>query len=173
MKLEEVLSLAGHYPARKRVGRGTGSGHGKTSGRGTKGRGARAGTPRRFGYEGGQASVIARLPKRGFSNFDFTTVYQVVNVGALERFDAGSRIDSAALAAVRLISDAKGPLKILGTGELTKKLTVTATAFSETAKAKIAQAGGTAEQLQTVSAKVKAKAKAKTKAKAKPKANSI
>jgi large subunit ribosomal protein L15 len=146
MKLDEILSSAGRYPNRKRVGRGTGSGHGKTSGRGTKGRGARAGKTTRYGYEGGSNPIIARSPKRGFNNFNFRVEYQVVNVSDLERFDAGSTVDAKVLAGAKLISDAAKPLKILGTGELTKSLTIVAAKFSATAAEKIAKAGGTVQQ---------------------------
>lgn len=142
MKLDDILSAAGKHKLRKRVGRGTGSGHGKTSGRGTKGMGARAGSRRRLAYEGGSNPLLLRIPQRGFSNFRFRKEYQPVNVEALERFDAGSTVDPAALASVGLISDVASLVKILGDGGLTKKLTVVADAFSGSAKAKIEQAGG-------------------------------
>lgn len=146
MKLDDILKSAGKYPNRKRVGRGTGSGHGKTSGRGTKGRGARAGKTTRYGYEGGQNPLIARSPKRGFNNFNFRVEYQVVNVSDLERFDAGTKVDAAVLAQAKLIGDSKKPVKILGTGELTKSLTIVAGKFSATAAEKIAKAGGTVQE---------------------------
>jgi large subunit ribosomal protein L15 len=145
MKLDEILHAAGTYPNRKRIGRGTGSGHGKTSGRGTKGRGARTGKTTRYGYEGGQNPIIARSPKRGFNNYNFRTEYQVVNVSDLERFEPGSTVDAAALAKANLIPSAKKPLKVLGGGELTRKLTVVAARFSSSAAQKIAKAGGTAQ----------------------------
>ena len=146
MKLDEILSQAGKYKRRKRVGRGIGSGHGKTSGRGHKGLGARAGSGKRLGYEGGQNPVLARIPQRGFSNVNFRKEFQIVNVAALEKFDEGSKVDAAALAAARLIDDARKPVKILGSGELTKKLTVAASKFSASAAEKIAKAGGRVEQ---------------------------
>lgn len=146
MKLSEILHAAGKYPARKRVGCGTGSGHGKTSGRGTKGHGARTGKTTRYGYEGGQNPIIARSPKRGFNNFNFRVEYQVVNVSDLERFDAGATVDAASLSKVRLIPDVAKPVKILGGGELSKNLTVVATKFSASAAEKISKAGGTVQQ---------------------------
>ena len=145
MKLDEILQSAGKYPNRKRVGRGTGSGHGKTSGRGTKGRGARTGKTTRYGYEGGSNPIIARSPKRGFNNFNFRVEYQVVNVSDLQKFDEGSTVDAAALYKANLIPDQAKLLKILGTGELTKKLTVVANKFSASASEKIAKVGGTAQ----------------------------
>jgi large subunit ribosomal protein L15 len=146
MKLDDILKSAGKYPQRKRIGRGTGSGHGKTSGRGTKGRGARTGKTTRYGYEGGQNALIARSPKRGFNNYNFRTEYQVVNVSDLERFDDGATVDAKALLSARLIGHADEPLKILGGGELSKKLTVVATKFSSSATEKIAKAGGSTQQ---------------------------
>lgn len=146
MKLDEILKAAGKYRAPKRVGRGTGSGRGKTCGRGTKGMGARSGSKRRLGYEGGQNPLLARIPKRGFSNARFRLEYQVVNVGSLERFEPDSRVDADALAEANLIGDADKPVKILGTGRLTRKMTVVATEFSVAAARKIANAGGTSEQ---------------------------
>ena len=147
MRLDDILSSQGKHKARKRIGRGIGSGHGKTCGRGHKGYGARAGSKRRLGYEGGQNPVLARIPKRGFSNVVFRKEFQVINVAALEGFDNGARVDAAALAEVRLISDADKPVKILGNGELTKKLAVVASKFSATAAEKITKAGGTAEEV--------------------------
>ena len=146
MKLAEILKAAGKHKRRKRIGRGIGSGHGKTSGRGHKGYGSRAGSGRLWRYEGGQNPAMARIPKRGFSNALFRKNFQIVNVAELERFEDGSRIDAGALAEARLISDAKAPVKILGNGGLGRKLTVVATAFSATATRKIEQAGGAAEQ---------------------------
>jgi large subunit ribosomal protein L15 len=147
MRLNEILQAAGKYPNRKRVGRGTGSGHGKTSGRGTKGRGARTGKTTRYGYEGGSNPIIARSPKRGFNNFNFRVEYQVVNVSDLnEKFEPGSTVDAAALSKARLIPDVAKPIKILGGGELSKNLTVVATKFSTSAAEKISKAGGTVQQ---------------------------
>ena len=146
MNLTEILTSAGRSKRRKRVGHGTGSGRGKTCGRGHKGMGARSGGGVRMNYEGGQTSVLSRIPKRGFSNANFRTEFQIVNVAALERFDDGTRVDAAALAEARLIADAAKPVRILGGGELKKKLTVVAAKFSAAAAEKIAAAGGTAEQ---------------------------
>ena len=146
MKLDEVLTAAGKRKRRRRVGRGTGSGRGKTCGRGHKGYGARSGAKRRRGYEGGQTPALARIPKRGFSNAPFRTEYQIVNVASLERFEDGARVDPAEMARVRLIPDPEKPVKVLGNGGLSKQLTVVAWKFSASAAAKIARAGGTAEQ---------------------------
>ncbi len=145
MKLEEILSAAGKNKKRKRVGRGDGSGKGKTSGRGHKGYKSRAGAKQRLGYEGGQNPMLARIPQRGFNNKNFRTEYQVVNIASLDdAFDAGAEVDIDALVAARLVRDAEKPVKILGDGELTKKLTVKAAKFSKSAIAKITDAGGSA-----------------------------
>ncbi len=143
MKLDEILSAAGKHKSPRRLGRGNGSGHGKTSGRGHKGYGSRSGSKRRLGHEGGQNPALARIPKRGFSNANFRTEYQIVNVASLEKFDEGTRVDAAILNAARLISTPDKPIKILGNGELTKKLDVVATKFSATATEKITKVGGT------------------------------
>lgn len=145
MKLDEILSSAGRFKSRKRVGRGTGSGNGKTSGRGHKGMGSRAGSGIRLGYEGGSNPSLARIPKRGFNNANFRKEYQVVNISGLDCFEDGDRIDAKTLEQARLISDAAKPVKILAKGQLTKKLTVAACKFSASAAEKIAQAGGTVE----------------------------
>ena len=145
MKLDQILSTAGKHKRRKRLGRGTGSGQGKTSGRGTKGAGARAGWTQRLGKEGGQNTIFARSPKRGFSNFHFRDDFAIVNVSDLENFEAGARVDAAALVQAGLIRDAAKPLKVLGTGEIKQKLTVVANKFSASAAEKIKQAGGTVE----------------------------
>ncbi len=147
MKLDEILSKAGKYKARKRIGRGTGSGQGKTSGRGHKGYGSRAGAKKRVGFEGGQNPALSRIPKRGFSNADFRKEFHIVNVESLDKFDDGARVDAEALVGVKLISDVNKPVKVLGRGELTKKLTVVAAKFSATAAEKISKAGGTVEQV--------------------------
>lgn len=147
MKLQEILTLAGHKKKRKRVGRGKGSGHGKTSTHGQKGAGARAGVKANFGYEGGSNPQLFRIPKRGFNNANFTLVYQVVNVGGLESFEDGQRVDIEALVKAHLARAGGGPIKILGDGNLTKKLTVVAHAFSAPAQAKIAAVGGSVEQI--------------------------
>ncbi len=115
MRLNEILSAAGKNKARKRRGRGTGSGQGKTSGRGHKGYHSRTGSGLNLGYEGGQNPLLARIPKRGFTNANFRKDFQVVNVASLqERFEAGSRVDATALAEVNLINDSAKPVKILG-----------------------------------------------------------
>ena len=146
MKLDEILTKAGKHKRSRRIGRGIGSGRGKTSGRGVKGAGSRSGWKQLVGFEGGQNPIFARVPKRGFSNFKFHKEYQIVNVCDLEKFDDGAKVDATALFAVNLVSDAKKPVKILGTGELTKKLTVVAQKFSASAAAKIAKTGGVVEQ---------------------------
>lgn len=148
MKLNDILQLAGSHKSRKRVGRGNGSGSGKTSGRGHKGRGSRAGITMRFGYEGGQNPLIARSPKRGFSNFQFQKDSQIINLCDLEVcFDNDARVDAEALKQARLIDDVRVPIKVLAKGELTKKLTVVAAKFSAGATAKIEAAGGSCEQV--------------------------
>ena len=147
MKLDEILHSVGKRRGRKRLGRGIGSGLGKTCGRGHKGAGARAGSTSGWGAEGGQTPALSRIPKRGFSNYNFRKEFQIVNVGLLERFKSGSRVDSAVLADAGLIGNAAGAVKILGNGELTKKLTVVASKASASAVAKISQAGGTFEPI--------------------------
>ena len=147
MTLDEILSEAGRYKRRKRIGRGTGSGRGKTCGRGHKGYGSRSGSRRRLGYEGGQTPTLSRIPKRGFSNVRFRADWQVVNLSVLDRFEEGERVDAAALVAARLIQDAGKPVKVLARGRVNKKLTVVANMFSAAAAEKIARAGGAAEQV--------------------------
>ena len=146
MRLDEILSQAGRHKGRKRIGRGTGSGKGKTSGRGHKGYNSRAGARQRLGYEGGAVSTLARIPQRGFNNANFRKEYQIVNVASLAVFDDDARVDPEALEQARLIDDATKPVKVLGNGEITKKLTVVAAKFSASAAKKIADAGGTVEQ---------------------------
>ena len=148
MMIHEITITVGKYKARKRIGRGRGSGHGKTSGRGHKGAASRAGWSRRAGYEGGQMPLIRRMPKRGFTNVQFRQLYAVVNVKSLERCcDKGAEVDVRTLAEAGVIRDAKLPLKVLGEGELTKKLTVTAEKFSASARAKIEAVGGKAVEI--------------------------
>jgi len=133
---------------RKRVGRGLGSGHGKTAGRGDKGHSAHSGHSKRLGFEGGQKQLVRRLAKRGFSNKYFARVVAIVNLAALESsFESGSTIDRAALEAHGLVKGRFDAVKILGNGTLTKKLTVKANEFSASAEQKIAAAGGAAERL--------------------------
>ena len=144
MKMHELSPAFGSTKEAKRIGRGHGSGNGKTAGRGHKGQNARSGGGVRPGFEGGQNPLYRRLPKRGFHN-NFSTVYSVVNVEKLNAFDEGAVIDINTLLESGLISKANDGLKILGRGEITKKLTVKASIFSATAKAKIEAAGGKAE----------------------------
>lgn len=143
MMIGEVLKQAGKNKRRKRIGRGTGSGHGKTSCRGNKGSGQRAGRAIRPLTEGGQMPLFRRIPKRGFNNAQFRTEYQVVNLLDLEaRFDSGAKVTPVELEEAGLIHSATRPVKVLGTGELKKKLEVEATKFSATAADKISKAGG-------------------------------
>lgn len=147
MMIHEITEKAGRYKARKRVGRGPGSGHGKTAGRGHKGAGSRAGHSRRPAYEGGQVAFYTRFPKRGFSNAKFRTDYAVVNLGAIDaRFEDGAEVNPDMLVKCGLIRDTSLPVKVLATGETSKRLTVTAAKFSSAAKQKIEQAGGTVNE---------------------------
>lgn len=145
MKLHELSPVAGSKKEVKRIGRGTGSGQGKTAGKGHKGQKARAGRGMRPGFEGGQMPLQRRVPKRGFNNI-FAKEIVAVNVSALEKaFNNGDVVDVAALKNAGLIKKELDGVKILGNGELTKKLTVKVNAYSETAKQKIEAAGGKAE----------------------------
>ena len=144
MKLHELQPAAGARKAPKRIGRGTGSGTGKTSARGQKGQKSRSGGGTRPGFEGGQMPLSRRLPKRGFTNI-FATEYATVNVGDLNAFDDGTEITAEFLLENRFIKKACDGLKILGNGELEKKLNVKAAKFTKTAEEKITKAGGTAE----------------------------
>ena len=145
MRLHNLKPRPGAKHRRKRLGQGESSGHGKTAGRGGKGQTARSGSSIRIGFEGGQMPLIRRIPKRGFNNVAFGTSYSAVNIGDLNQFDDGARVDEAALRSIGLANGKSHGIKILGTGELSKKLTVTASAFSASAKAKIEAKGGTAE----------------------------
>jgi large subunit ribosomal protein L15 len=145
MRLHDLKPRPGAKHRRKRLGQGESSGHGKTSGRGGKGQTARSGSSIRIGFEGGQMPLIRRIPKRGFNNKRFTTRYLGVNVGDLNNFDDGARVDETALRAVGLANGRSDGIKILGNGELSKKLTVTASAFSASAKSKIEAKGGACE----------------------------
>ena len=148
MMIHEITEKVGRHKLRKRIGRGHGSGHGKTSGRGHKGAGSRAGSKKRAYFEGGQMSFVRRIPKRGFTNADFRTEYHIVNVKSLEeRFDAGATVNAETLVAAKLIRDTKLPVKILGEGDLSKKLDVTAAKFSAGAKKKIEDAGGSISEV--------------------------
>ncbi len=141
----KITSIAGKHKRRRRVGRGTGTGRGKTCGRGHKGSSSRAGSSSVSLYEGGQMPLFRRLPKRGFSNFKFETRYKIVNVSQLERFDEGATVGVEQLSSAGLIDSLKNKVKILGDGELTKKLRVMAHKFSKTAEQKIVASGGTAK----------------------------
>ena len=141
---DEITAIAGRYKKRKRLGRGKGSGHGKTCGRGHKGCGSRPGSSARLTYEGGQMPLFRRLPKRGFNNYNFSRRYEIVNISQLERiFDDGAAINVQELATAGLVDSFKSKVKVLGDGELTKKLTVTAHKFSKSAEQKISDCGGT------------------------------
>ncbi len=143
MMIHEITEKAGKYKARKRIGRGRGSGTGKTSGRGHKGAGSRSGYSRRPAFEGGQMPYFRRIPKRGFSNAAFRTEYHIVNVAALQNcFEAGANVDAAALVEAGLIRNTKLPVKVLAHGDITIKLNVTADKFSGSATSKIETAGG-------------------------------
>lgn len=147
MKLHELRPSKGARKDKKRVGRGTASGSGKTSGRGMKGQNSRTGGGVPPYFEGGQLPLVRRLPhKRGFTNL-FKVHYAVVNLDSLAAFAAGSQVDPEALAAAGLIRSAQGPVKVLGRGELKHALTISAHKFSASAKEKIAAAGGTAVEL--------------------------
>ena len=145
MKLNELAPAPGSRHAAKRVGRGVGSGLGKTSTRGSKGQWARSGGGVRPGFEGGQTPLFRRLPKRGFSNHPFKKEYSVVNVERLERFPAGTVVTPELLLETRLVRKLNDGVKILGEGDLNVALTVRAHAFSGTAVEKITAAGGSVE----------------------------
>ncbi len=146
MKIHELKAVEGSTKEVKRIGRGHGSGNGKTAGKGHKGQKARAGRGQRFGFEGGQMPLQRRVPKRGFNNI-FATEYATVNLNALNVFEDGSVVDAAALIEKGIIKKEYDGLKVLGNGELTKKVTVKAAAFSAAAKDKIVAAGGKYEVL--------------------------
>jgi large subunit ribosomal protein L15 len=148
MTITEITKRAGGYPKRRRVGRGEGSGLGKTSGRGHKGEGSRSGGLKGGMYEGGVFPLFRRVPKLGFNNANFRVEYQVVNLCDLEaRFDDGAHVTAASLFGIGLIRDLKEPVKILGDGEMKKKLVVEAQRFSVKAAAGIEKAGGTVKRL--------------------------
>ena len=144
MKLDSLKPVKGSTKNRKRVGRGHGSGLGKSAGRGDKGAGQRSGFKRRSWFEGGQMSIARRLPMRGFTNI-FKKEFQIVNLDRIEALNLAD-VDAQILKDNGLIRSALKPVKILGNGELNSKINVTATVFSETAKQKIKKAGGTASE---------------------------
>jgi large subunit ribosomal protein L15 len=143
----EITAAVPRFKKSQRKGRGESSGRGKTSGRGNKGSKARVGTYIKRGYEGGQTPVFRRFPKRGFSNVNFANRFHIVNLQDLERFDDGATVDAVALKEAGLVPDLKHPVKILGEGTLSRKLTVIAGWYSKSAHEKITQAGGTAQNL--------------------------
>jgi len=144
MYMHEITCVAGANKKRKRVGRGKGSGHGKTCGRGHKGDRSRSGCSIPLTYEGGQMPLFRRLPKRGFSNVNFTTRYEVVNVSQLDRiFADGTEVGVSELVGAGLVDNPDSRVKILGDGDLTKKLVVSAHKFSKSAEQKISGCGGT------------------------------
>lgn len=145
MRLEDLHPAPGATHAKKRIGRGTGSGHGTTAGKGHKGQKARAGRNPRPGFEGGQTPLHRRLPqRRGFRNIS-RKEYAVVNLDDLERFDAGTEVTPDTLVGCGLVKDMRDGVKILGDGELTKALTVRAHKFSKSAQDKLKAVGGTVE----------------------------
>ena len=149
MMIHEITAQAGAHKKKMRVGRGESSGKGKTSGRGTKGQGARPGSKAYVGHEGGAIPLYRRLPKRGFNNNYFAQRFSIINIADLEgHFEAGATVDASALITHGLIRDDKLPVKVLGDGELTKKLSVVAGKFSKQALEKITKAGGTTTKLE-------------------------
>ena len=147
MKLHELSPAPGSVKSRYRKGRGIGSGNGKTAGRGHKGQNSRSGGGVRPGFEGGQNPLHRRLPKRGFKNMPFKKEYAIINLQTLERFGDGEEITIQKLREAGLIKKELHGLKVLGKGSFTKKLTVKATVFSESAKNKIESLGGKAEEV--------------------------
>ncbi len=145
MELSNLKPNKGSRHAKKRVGRGPGSGHGKTAGRGQNGQKSRSGYSRMLGFEGGQMPLHRRVPKRGFTNI-FKEVFFVVNLADLDRFESGATVDETTFREAGLIKGAKKKVKVLGNGDLSKKLTVHADAFSKVAREKIEAAGGTCQE---------------------------
>ena len=144
MQLNELSPATGARKKAFRVGRGLGSGNGKTSGKGMKGQKSRAGGGVRSGFEGGQMPLYRRLPKRGFKNI-FANEYAEINVETLNRFEDGATVDAVALIEIGILKNVRDGIRILGNGELTKKLTVVANGFTKTAQSKIEAAGGKIE----------------------------
>jgi len=145
MKLHELVANEGAKHSKKRVGRGSGSGLGKTSGKGQKGQKARSGSGKGATFEGGQLPLYRRLPKRGFSNAEFKTVYAVINLSDLNRFEDGTVVTPALLKEVGLVKKGLDGIKVLGEGSLDKKLTIQANKFSASALEKIEKSGSKAE----------------------------
>jgi large subunit ribosomal protein L15 len=145
MRLHDLKPRPGAKHRRKRLGQGESSGHGKTSGRGGKGQTARSGSSIRIGFEGGQMPLIRRIPKRGFNNARHATRYIPVNLEDLNQFEDGARVDEAAIRSAGLANGPSSGVKILGDGELSRKLTVSAHAFSASARSKIEAKGGSCE----------------------------
>ena len=145
MKLHELSPQEGSVKEGFRKGRGAGSGNGKTAGKGHKGQNARSGGGVRPGFEGGQLPLYRKLPKRGFNNARFGMKYTIINVDSLNKFNDGEVVDSAALLAMGIVAKVNDGIKVLGEGELTKKLTVKAAVFSASAKEKIEAVGGKTE----------------------------
>ena len=144
MRLHEIGPLPGSRKNRKRIGRGVGSGWGKTAGRGTKGQNSRSGGGVRPGYEGGQMPIHRRLPKRGFTNI-FAKSYAIINIRDLSRFESGSVVDETALVRMRLIKGKRDGIKLLGQGEIDYPLTIKVNRISQSAENKIKAAGGSVE----------------------------
>ena len=144
MKLHELQPAAGSRKERNRVGRGQGSGNGKTAGRGSKGQKARSGGGVRLGFEGGQTPLFRRIPKRGFQNIN-RKEYAVVNLETLNRFEDGQEVTAAVLVEAGIVKNEKDGIKVLANGKLERKLTVKASKFSQAAKEAIEAAGGTVE----------------------------
>ena len=164
MDLKTICNKGIKHGQRKRLGRGIGSGLGKTAGRGHKGWGARSGAPRRPGYEGGQMPIYRRVPKRGFTNARFRVDYTVINVDEFNVFADGDTVDFDTIMKRGLASPTAPLLKVLGNGELKRKLTVRAQKFSASAKTKIEAAGGSALTIDARGAEVKAETPVKSEA---------
>jgi len=148
MMSHEITAIAGRHKARKRKGRGPGSGLGKTCGRGHKGQKSRSGKRPPITKEGGQMPFFRRIPKRGFNNANFTRRYAIVNVSQLDAFSEGTRVDVKVLSEAGLIRGTELPVKILGNGQLNRKLTVVAHKLSRSAEQKITSAGGAVERIE-------------------------
>lgn len=159
MLSHEITSIVGKHKARTRVGRGRGSGLGKTAGRGSKGALSRSGALRFSLYQGGQIPLYRHLPKRGFNNKNFATRFEIVNVSELEQFDDGTQVGIEQLTQAGLVGGCASKVKILGDGELTKKLQVAAHRFSKSAEQKILDCGGTATKIATEVKPIKRKQK--------------